>query len=546
MSVNVGESSSTCLDGDATDETEAERLRALRALNLLDTAPEERFDNITALTQRLFSVPVAVVSLVDEGRQWFKSKQGVEVSETPREVAFCAHAIRQNEVMVVEDATQDARFCDNPLVTGDFSIRFYAGAPVRAPSGHNLGSLCIIDTKSRSLGEEEISLLRQLADCVEREIALSRLIDLTRDLDVARQEAEEAREKAEEATKTKDKFVSLIAHDLRSPISTIQGMAGLILANPEDVVDKVLRSQVDTIRSLSDQILHMLGELLDLARLQAGTIVVKPAFLDARYVLEDVIARIDHLAHKKAIRIENDLPPRTRIFADRTLIGQVLQNLLSNAVKFSHEGGSVRFYLPEDKPGVIACADQGVGVSADLREKLFLLEEKTATTGTSGEPGTGFGLPLSHQIVEAHSGELFFQSGEDGGSVFMVELPVVRPKVLLVDDDPMIRALLKAHLMQDGIDVTEADTGREALDSLEASELPDLVICDISMPEMDGVEFLRAVRASPQHEALPVIMLTGVDDLDVQEKCLKIGANDFTNKPIDIPSFLPRIRLYTG
>ena len=154
---------------------EAIRLAQLRALALLDSYPEERFDRITRLAQRLFDVPIALVTLVDEDRQWFKSRQGLDVAETPRESAFCAHAILGDEVMQVQDSMADERFATNPLVLGDPGIRFYAGCPIEGPGGAKLGTLCVIDREPRQLKDDEVRLLRDLAEMVEREIAAADL-----------------------------------------------------------------------------------------------------------------------------------------------------------------------------------------------------------------------------------------------------------------------------------------------------------------------------------------------------------------------------------
>lgn len=156
---------------------ETERLAALHALKVLDTPAEARFDRITRVVQRHFKVPIALVSLVDEGRQWFKSCQGLDVAETSRDVSFCGHAILNGEIMIVPDATEDPRFADNPLVTGSPKMRFYAGAPLRAPGGERVGTLCVIDTRRRAFGAEERAMLRDLADCVEEELARVALQD---------------------------------------------------------------------------------------------------------------------------------------------------------------------------------------------------------------------------------------------------------------------------------------------------------------------------------------------------------------------------------
>lgn len=154
-----------------TPPDEAGRLAALHALQLLDTAPEERFDRVTRTAQRLFDVPIVLVTLVDAERHWFKSCLGLDVEEIDREVSFCGHAVVQDEVFVVPDALHDERFADNPLVTGDPFIRFYAGYPVREPSGRPVGTLCIIDRVPRTLSADEEAVLRDLGSWVEHELA---------------------------------------------------------------------------------------------------------------------------------------------------------------------------------------------------------------------------------------------------------------------------------------------------------------------------------------------------------------------------------------
>ena len=157
---------------------EATRLESLRALQILDTDAEERFDRLTRLAQRMFNVPIALVSLVDANRQWFKSSAGLDATETPRDISFCGHAILGDEVFIVNDASKDCRFNDNPLVTGDPSIRFYAGCPLRAMDGHKLGTLCLIDRKPRKMSEEDIEALQDLASMAEKELAATQLATL--------------------------------------------------------------------------------------------------------------------------------------------------------------------------------------------------------------------------------------------------------------------------------------------------------------------------------------------------------------------------------
>ncbi|WP_449287712.1 ATP-binding protein [Marinobacter salarius] len=149
---------------------EAVRLLALKRTHLLDTSPEERFDRFTRMAKLAFDVPIALVSLVDEKRQWFKSCQGLEARETPRDISFCGHAILSDHLFIVEDTHEDSQFADNPLVTGPPHIRFYAGAQLHSHDGYRLGTLCIIDTRPRTLDHDQRVLLEELARCVEEEI----------------------------------------------------------------------------------------------------------------------------------------------------------------------------------------------------------------------------------------------------------------------------------------------------------------------------------------------------------------------------------------
>ena len=159
-------------------EDEQERLNTLRTLKILDSAPEERFDRLTRLAKRMFGVPISLVSIVDEQRQWFKSSQGLEASETPREISFCGHAILGDELFMIENASEDERFADNPLVTDAPNIRFYAGCPLKMANGHKMGTLCLIDDKPRELDDEEITLLKDLAVMAEQELAAMQLATL--------------------------------------------------------------------------------------------------------------------------------------------------------------------------------------------------------------------------------------------------------------------------------------------------------------------------------------------------------------------------------
>jgi len=166
----------------ALPPNEAERLQALRRLNILDTSPEERFERIARITRRHFNMPIALIGFIDADRQWFKVCQGLDAQEAPRDVSFCGHAILEDRIMTVPDARMDPRFADHPLVIGEPSIRFYAGAPLAIHSGHRVGTLCVIDRVPRILDDDDLDMLRDLGNCVELQLEHSRLHSATASL----------------------------------------------------------------------------------------------------------------------------------------------------------------------------------------------------------------------------------------------------------------------------------------------------------------------------------------------------------------------------
>jgi GAF domain-containing protein len=196
---------------------EAHRLRTLRSYKILDTKPEERFDELTQLAALICGVPISLISLIDSDRQWFKSRFGLDLQETPRAQAFCTHAIMQPEMFVVPDAAQDERFAHNPLVTGDPHIRFYAGAPLAARDGHLLGTICVIDRQPHTLTKEQKTALEILARQVIANIELRSDLKELRDALAAQDVGEHPSEEAEAG-------LDEVMTKLRSIVSDLQAV----------------------------------------------------------------------------------------------------------------------------------------------------------------------------------------------------------------------------------------------------------------------------------------------------------------------------------
>jgi signal transduction histidine kinase len=276
---------------------EAARLAALRRLEILDTAPEQCFDDITFLASQICGTPISLITLIDGQRQWFKSCVGMPAAETPRDQAFCAHAILQpNEILVVPDALADPRFADNPLVTDDPGIRFYAGAPLLAPDGNALGTLCVIDRQERALTPQQLAALGALARQVN---ALLNLRALAHTL-----ETERAR--AESATQAKAAFLASMSHEIRTPMNGVLGAVHLLERSELPVRAREL---VGLISQSGTSLLSLIDDILDFSKLEAG----KLRILREPFVLEGTanqsLALLRPRAQAKGLQLEHDFSP---------------------------------------------------------------------------------------------------------------------------------------------------------------------------------------------------------------------------------------------
>ncbi len=352
-----------------------------------------------------------------------------------------------------------------------------------------------------------------------------------------------AKEAAEEATKLKDKFVSLVAHDMRSPLATTIGYLKLLESGHAEPLTRDQKELLDHVVENTNNMITVVDELLNISRLKTGTLVPKLAFINGYSLVVASIGTISYLAGKKGIEIVNEVAPDTRLFADAALFQEVLKNLLTNSVKFCRKGGRITVFTPQGRPSTIAIKDTGIGIKASMLPDIFRHEVKTSTPGTAQERGTGLGLPYSFEIMQAHGGTLSVESVEGAGSTFYAELPYIKPKILIVDDDMNDRVLLRGYLAALGVTVLEAEDGREALKVI-GENAPHLIVADIVMPVMDGFELLEEIRKTPALSSTPFIMIAIQKNVEANEKSLRLGANDFINKPIVMEEFIPRVRRF--
>ncbi len=391
---------------------ERERVGKLRSYNILDTLPEESFDRVTRLAADILDVPIALVSLVDSERQWFKSKVGLDADETSREISFCGHAIMGDDLFVIEDATKDARFADNPLVTAGLNIRFYAGAPLQTPDGLNIGTLCAIDDKPRQLNQRQRRLLLDLSHVIVDEMELR--VALKESMNAV---ANEANERA-----LQNDFVSAVTHELRTPLTSIQGSLKLIDAGAFGAVTDPLKQALDIASRNAATLLSLINDLLDFQQLGAGMMEFNFQAVSLERLVHETCENMAGFAARKDIAIDAMVEDDAVFLADAARLTQVISNVLSNAVKFSPTGGRISVIAKRTNTSVsIAFTDRGPGIPVEFRGKVF--EKFARARGQTTGSGTGLGLAISKIIVEAHRGTIGFETSAQG-TTFQVEIPL--------------------------------------------------------------------------------------------------------------------------
>ena len=388
-------------------DDELERLAALRRYRILDTLPEQVYDDLTRLAAYICQTPIALVSLVDAQRQWFKSRVGLESVETDRAYSFCAHAIATREMLVVPDAAEDDRFSGNPLVTGDPDIRFYAGTPLLSSDGQPLGTLCVIDRKPRRFRDDHREMLVALGRLVMNQIELR--------LHLAE------RVMIEQA---KSEFVSIVSHELRTPLTSIRGSLGLIEGGVAGEIPPKVAQMVGIARANTDRLIRLINDMLDLAKIEAGGLDLRPSSLDPGTLLETALAEIRGVADSSGVGLVFQVESEgRRCLGDGDRVLQVLLNLLANAVKVTPPGGAVAASATIGAPGSVrfSVRDEGPGIpDADLR-RIFDKFRQIDPTGRD-RTGTGLGLPICKAILDQHGSAIGVESELGRGSLFWFDL----------------------------------------------------------------------------------------------------------------------------
>jgi signal transduction histidine kinase len=383
-----------------TSADELDRLDALRRYKVMDTAPEASFDRIADIAARLFGTPVALVSLVDETRQWFKARHGFELTEIPRALSLCEHAIRNpGEVLVVSDTMRDPRFAENPFVTGGPHIRFYAGAPLLTPDGFALGTVCVVDDKPHvGFGDQHRDDLRHLAA-----IAMSEL------------ELRAGKAAAEIANRSKNRLMAAVGHDLRQPLTVIAGNLELLEAH----VDARGRRMVARAVAATLRMETAFRWLTEAARLEYGRIEPRLQPFDLGALLEEIRDQHTDDARRKDLLLKVR-PCHQVVMTDPGLLGSIMHNLVDNAVKYTDNGRIVVACRRQGERAVVQVWDTGVGIAPEMLAEIFTDYRQLAPE--SG--GVGLGLSIVKRAADLLGHRLGVRSTPGRGSCFEIAIPV--------------------------------------------------------------------------------------------------------------------------
>ena len=392
-------------------DNEEERLRKLKGYHVLDTLPEAQFDAITRLAAYICNTPISLISLIDENRQWFKSRQGLEAPETPRDVAFCAHAIhRPDSVFVVENPAEDPRFSDNPLVTGYPEVRFYAGAPLVTHDGYALGTLCVIDHKPRNLSESQLDALRSLASEVITQLELRQKVE---ELELLQSQLELQKQEAE-------RFAHLVSHDLKSPLRAMVSLVDLIREESKNSLNAHAEEALIHLEKKATQAYSLVDGILK--HTLSSSRGPDYQLLDLELFVDEVVA---FCSAPKDVFIHTEIAAQAWK-SDPVMLQQILQNLINNAIKYNDKEQAMISVRVRETPSQELCIeveDNGPGIPEKYRERVFLMFQTLNNSDRFGQKGTGIGLNTVKTLCERLNGRVELNSAPGEGSVFRIYLP---------------------------------------------------------------------------------------------------------------------------
>ena len=390
--------------------SESERLKELDSFSILRTIPESDYNDLASLAAQICDTPVSMVSLIEDNCQWFKATHGTDLKETPRSISFCGHAINDSsEIFIIENATKDERFYDNPLVTGPPFIQFYAGVKLVSDAGYPLGTICVFNTKPSKLSEDQIKGLKILAKQTMNNLNLRK----------SKMDLEKALLEVNEKNQELESFASVAAHDIKSPLASIQVMMTLISEQYGSVLDEAGLEMLHLIENSAGQLQKLIDGLLSYTR-NDNIFQEKQTTRSVEDLGEDILElfcseknlSFDVKSHLKNITI------------NQTALKQVLINLIANAIKYNDkENIFIELGIDSDASYYnFYVKDNGPGIPEEYRKKIFRIFEVIDQEDRYGERGNGIGLATVKKIIQKCGGTLNVESEMGKGSKFIFSL----------------------------------------------------------------------------------------------------------------------------
>ena len=393
-------------------ENENDRIREIYKYKLTEELSDENLESIVEIASEICKMPISLISIVDENRQFFQVKRGLDASETPRDVSFCGHAINKpDELMIVPDATKDIRFKDNPLVTDSPFIKFYAGIPILSPDEFPLGTLCVIDDKPNTLTESQQIALKHLG----KQVTL--ILELKRKNALLKSSEERLKLQANDM----EDYAHIVSHDLKEPVRMVNSFLGMFIKKYEDQLDEKGRKYIDFAQEGATRMNQLIEELLNFSKNARVTGSFVP--VDLNHTLEQVLKDIDYQVKEKnaEILVQKDLPTIEGI--ESALI-QLFFNLINNSIKFTPSERNPKINISSEETAtsyVLKIKDNGIGIPDNQLDHIFTIFKRVHTNDQF--TGTGIGLAIVKKIITVHNAGIEVKSEVNRGSEFIIYFP---------------------------------------------------------------------------------------------------------------------------